>query len=146
MKIPAFATGRGLAVLMGLIAWSTTALADGEISSDELKVLATDHIGPHLRDVVVRKAESVRAAREARGTLGRTKFEQWTRQIKSSADAIDFTHWATSALADGRVDAGEIMDLLIQHIAPVAIAAISDALDGDDSPPDDTTSQGPQTT
>ena len=130
IQIPASFSRRGILAAMALLSWSTSALADGRIDEEEWTELITERIGPQVRDVVVERGEALRAAREARGTSGTGR--QWTDTIKSMGDAIRFRDWATSAFADGRIDEGEIVDLIVQHCAPAAVEAVARALNKGD--------------
>ncbi len=136
MKVPPGFRARGIVAAMALMAWASSSAADG-INEDEWSNLVTDVVGPQIRDVVVERATRLRIAREKRGTVGRSKFETWTQPLVTVADGIRFRDWATSALADNKIDEGEVIDLVIQHIAPYVIQEIADAVTKADDDQDD---------
>ncbi len=120
-------TGRGLTAAISIVT-ALAAAAPGGFTEDEVGGIVIDELAPRVREVVVKKGDALRATREKRGTLGRTTFERWVDSINDAATMVRFKQWATSAFADGKLDEGEISDLLLAHVLPAVVSEVADAL------------------
>ena len=123
--------GTGMSAAMALLTWSSAALADGRISVAEVNELMEAELAPRVRRVVVEKGERLRIARKKRQESGQEVGAHWMDSINHAADLLRFRQWATSAFADGKLDEGDISDLVLQHILPAVLRAATGEDEGE---------------